>query len=921
MQIFRAIIMKAIIALLTANFLLQTAGFAQDKYWQQQVNYTIDVRLNDSTHSLEGFAKIEYINNSPDTLHYIWFHVWPNAYKNDKTAFSDQLLENGRTDFYFSDNSQRGYINRMDFRVDGITANVEDHPQHIDIIKVILPQPLAPRSRVQLTTPFHVKLPFNFSRSGHVGRSYQITQWYPKPAVYDRKGWHPMPYLDQGEFYSEFGNYDVRISVPESYIIASTGELKQEERTAPGIKTLRYAQDRVHDFAWFADKNFIVKQDTIQLQSGRIVKAFSYYTSAESETWSNSIQLIKDAIRFRSGVLGEYPYNTVSVVQGPPGFAGGMEYPTITLLRGISTEKELDFIIEHELGHNWFYGILASNERVHPWMDEGMNTYYDVRYLQEKYGTPGPGVLESLGFKGLSTKLPDDELGFALDIIAAVKRDQPVNTHSENFTPYNYGVIAYMGTARWLKEIEAYTGRESFDLAMKKYYEAWKFRHPYPEDFRQIMESSTGKDLSAFFTAIETTATKPVFDKDRKLALTGFFSMKDYKKKHYIALMPAIGHNKYDKFMIGMGIHNYSLPLNRFRFALFPLYATNSKQLNGIGKLFYTWYPDKKVHSVQAGVIGSRFSTLSGVDSNGNKVMGGFYKAVPFVRLIFNNKHPRHKETWWLDLRSYLIGEKDFSFFLKVSDSLYYPFENDYSTRYLNQLTLGVDNYRVLYPYDAQLQLQQASTFYRLNFTGNYFFNYSKGGGMNVRLFAAKFGYIGSLTGFEELDAERFQPKLTAVSGREDYTYSNYFFGRNEREGFASQQIMMRDGGLKIRAYSFDFLEGRSDNWVASMNFSTTLPNNLFPVKLPVKLFLDVGTHAGAWEKNAATSRFLYVGGLQLSLLGNLVNVYAPIILSNELRTNLKTLTEEYKFFRRLSFSIDIHTLNPRKIFREAPVF
>src|SRR5215207_2997441 len=144
----------------------------QQKYWQQQVNYIIDVRLNDSAHTLDGFEKIEYINNSPDTLHYIWFHVWPNAYKNDKTAFSDQLLENGRTDFYFSTNDKRGYINRMDFRVDGVSAKTEDHPQHIDIIKVVLPQPLTPGSKVQLTTPFHVQLPYNFSRGGHSGRSY-----------------------------------------------------------------------------------------------------------------------------------------------------------------------------------------------------------------------------------------------------------------------------------------------------------------------------------------------------------------------------------------------------------------------------------------------------------------------------------------------------------------------------------------------------------------------------------------------------------------------------------------------------------------------------------------------------------------------------------------------------------------------------
>ena len=183
-------------------------------YWQQQTNYRIDVQLNDADHSLDGFLRLQYINRSPDTLSFIWFHLWPNAFKNDRTAFSEQLLQNGRTDFYFSNREDKGYMNRLDFRTAGTSLRMEDHPLYIDVVKVYLAKPLYPLQEVEITTPFHVKIPKNFSRGGHTGRSYQITQWYPKPAVYDRKGWHPMPYLDQGEFYVEFGDFDVRITVP-----------------------------------------------------------------------------------------------------------------------------------------------------------------------------------------------------------------------------------------------------------------------------------------------------------------------------------------------------------------------------------------------------------------------------------------------------------------------------------------------------------------------------------------------------------------------------------------------------------------------------------------------------------------------------------------------------------------------------------
>ncbi|MDP9230549.1 MAG: hypothetical protein M3O67_07745, partial [Bacteroidota bacterium] len=217
------------------------------QYWQQQVNYTIDVTLNDKENTLDGFERIEYFNNSPDTLKFIWFHVWPNAYKNDKTAYSDQQLENGNTKFYFSKKEDRGYINRLDFKVNNTTAAVLDHPEHIDIVKLILPTPLAPGQKTIIATAFHVKLPYNFSRGGHEGQSYQATQWYPKPAVYDKEGWHPLPYLDQGEFYSEFGNFDVRISLPQNYVVAATGDLQDEEEKQWLLKRNNFSWEPVKE--------------------------------------------------------------------------------------------------------------------------------------------------------------------------------------------------------------------------------------------------------------------------------------------------------------------------------------------------------------------------------------------------------------------------------------------------------------------------------------------------------------------------------------------------------------------------------------------------------------------------------------------------------------------------------------------------
>lgn len=385
--------------------------------------------------------------------------------------------------------------------------------------------------------------------------------------------------------------------------------------------------------------------------------------------------------------------------------------------------------------------------------------------------------------------------------------------------------------------------------------------------------------------------------------------------------MPAIGYNLYDQFMIGALIHNYNLPPRHFRFLLAPLYATGSGELNGLGLINYSWFPDNTFQKIDIGLSGSRFSSLSGTDSTGKEIFGGFYKIVPSIRLTFKNKVARSSIEKWIEYKYFLIGEKGFDYKFSPANNEYFPNPQKYATRYLNQLSFNVEDYRVLYPYSALFQLQQSSDFYRIQFTGNYFFNYAKGGGLSMRLFAAKFGYIGEKTTLKQFETQVYQPKLTAVRGYEDYTYGNYFIGRNESTGFTSQQIMMRDGGLKLRTDLFQDLQGRSDNWLAAININTSLPNNLFPIKLPIKIFFDLGTYEEAWSNAPPTSRFLYVGGFQVSVLKDILNIYVPIFYSSDFSNSLKTVPEENTFWKRISFSIDVQKVNLRKIIRKIPLF
>ncbi|MBA2562053.1 MAG: M1 family metallopeptidase, partial [Chitinophagaceae bacterium] len=852
-----------------------------NNYFQQQVNYNIDVSLNDADNTLNGFIKIDYTNNSPDTLQYIWFHLWPDAYKNDRTAFSDQLLENGRTDFYFSDNDKRGYINRLEFKVNGLTARLIDHPQYIDIAKLLLPALLIPGQTITITTPFHVKLPYNFSRGGHVGQSYQVTQWYPKPAVYDKKGWHPMPYLDQGEFYSEFGNFDVQITLPKNYVVAATGELQNEEErkwliekskeeykslltgniktnqqniktkkesvitSSAEVKTVRYIQNKVHDFAWFADKKFLVRTDTMKLSSGRIIGAWAFFSSSGYATWKNSIQFIKDAIKTRSEWLGEYPYNIVTALEAPMGFSGGMEYPTITSISPLVSEKELDLIIAHEVGHNWNYGIIATNERQHPWMDEGITTYFDNRYIEKKYpASLGIGINTPGFFK---KRLPQDVTDWAYRTLISIKKDQAIETSADKFSELNNSLVAYFKTSKWMKLLENFVGSQLFDSSLHEYYNRWKFKHPYPEDFKKVVEDVSRKNVDTIFSLLNKRGDLQTPNK-KTLKLMSFFSFKETDKHNYIFIAPSIGFNHYDKFMVGGLLHNYTLPLNRFQFFLSPMYGTQSKKLTGLARAGYNWFSYGGIQKTELSVAAASFSISDFTDSAGNTKYSGFNKIVPSLKIIIREKNDRSTFIKWLQWKTFFIQEEELSFnrdTINDVDIITYPKLN----RYLNQLKLVVENNRVLYPFKMELQAEQGKHFVRTAFTGNYLFNYKKWGGMDVRLFAGKFIYLGDKTFSKQSATDRYHLNMTGANGYEDYTYSNYFVGRNEFEKSASQQIMIRDGGFKVRTGLLAAKVGKTGDWLAAINFKTTIPKNVnpleaLPIKIPIKLFFDIGTYA-----------------------------------------------------------------------------
>lgn len=507
---------------------LTTTIFAQDSYWQQHLDYKIDVALDDKNNTLKGNLSVVYKNNSPESLDFIWFHIWPNAYKNDSTALFQQL-KNDPTSEEDLTKVTRGEIDGLNFKVDGKMARTEPHsnPNYIDIIKVVLPKSLKPGESATISTDFLVKLPSYFSRSGYADGQFMATQWYPKPAVFDKKGWHEFPYLSMGEYYSEYANYKVNITLPGEYVVGASGVLQSKEeltqyktigakntanRTgSPELykgkaanKTLTYYAENVPDFAWFAEKGVVIQYDTVKLASGKTVEAFTYYKNKPATIWNNSIDYTKDATRAYSNWIGEYQYPTVQVFEGPKNnSSGGMEYPMITLITVPDAKKEyLDGVITHEVGHNWFMSMLGSNERLHTWQDEGLNTYYQFRYEAEKYransvfGDQIPSNIKELPIDRFQSAL----YGAMKQIPMNTAIDIPANDFK---TSEDYGLISYVKTAMWLYELEKRVGIAGVDKAMQQYFKEWSGKHPQPEDMQASFEKTLGIDLDDWFSKLK----------------------------------------------------------------------------------------------------------------------------------------------------------------------------------------------------------------------------------------------------------------------------------------------------------------------------------------------------------------------------------------------------------------------------------
>jgi hypothetical protein len=544
-----------------------------------------------------------------------------------------------------------------------------------------------------------------------------------------------------------------------------------------------------------------------------------------------------------------------------------------------------------------------------------MNTYIENKYMATYYPQNDN--------KKKSFHLPDVSENF-LAIVTSLHKDQPIETTSENFNEVNYSEVAYTKTSLWMEQLEKIVGNETMHRIMQQYYKEYSFKHPQPEDFKKVAEEVSKKDLSAIFNKLYQRGFTDSSDLKKRAKLKLILPEFD-NKYNYVTVSPIAGYNSYDQFMIGGLFHNYQLPLKKFQFLVAPMYATGSSRVTGAAKVSYnrftkrTWF--------EASASGITYSINDYTKEDGSKLYLELNRIVPSVKLTLYDKDLREKDKWIFQFRSFLLTEDQLSFNTIITPPDTFEVVDKrpvHST--INQLKVSYENNHILYPYNANITIDQGNKFLRVGFTGNYFFNYSKKNeGLNARFFAGKFFYFTSKTLIEEYNTDRYHLNMTGPNGNEDFTYSAYFIGRNKFEGWKSQQIMERDGFFKVRTDLLGNKIGKTDDWLMAFNLNGDIPEqinplNVLPFHLPVKFFIDIGTYSGAWKNNPPTGRFLYDAGLQLSLFKSGINIYFPLLYSIVYSNYFKSTLGDNRFWKIVSFDINLSVLQPSRLMRNLPL-
>jgi hypothetical protein len=494
----------SLFALLTLCLVMNAT--AQDYRWKQRVEYKMDIHLDVKTHKVKGVQKLTYYNNSKDTLRKVYYHLFFNAFQPGSMmdVRSRNLVDpDGRVMDRIAKlkDNEIGYQHVHSLKQDGKPTT---YAVHGTILEVTLPKPILPNTKTVFDMEYESQVPVQIRRSGRQsseGIAYSMTQWYPKMAAYDHQGWHPYQYVAR-EFHGVFGDFDVKITLDPTYIIGGTGVLQNADKVGYGYEkpgtvvkrpagnlTWHFVAKNVIDFAWAADPDYT--HTIVQVPNGPRLHFLYQKNEKTADNWAKLPDYAVKHFQFMNERYGKYPYECYAIIQGGD---GGMEYPMCTLIAGEKSLGSLVGTTAHEISHSWYQGVLASNEALHGWFDEGFADFTSQEFMGMMLtNDPNPHARSYAAYFAL------------LNGTLA----EPSNQHSDHFnTNRAYSTQTYALGTVFLHQLKYIVGEENFYKGMLRYYNAWKFHHPEPNDFIRIMEKVSGMELKWYLSYMINTNKK-----------------------------------------------------------------------------------------------------------------------------------------------------------------------------------------------------------------------------------------------------------------------------------------------------------------------------------------------------------------------------------------------------------------------------
>jgi len=478
--------------------------------WQQRVHYAMDITLDAENHSYTGTQRLVYHNNSPDTITEVYYHLFYEAFKpGSMMDLRDRSLPTPSLAVSRLSPDEQGAVDVGSLRQNGAALRWS-----IDetILRAELARPLAPGDSTVLEMSWRTRIPRLTRRGGWMSREgveYSMSQWYPKLAEYDANGWHPDEYVRR-EFYGVYGTFDVALTLPARYVVGATGVVTNpgevgcgyelgavdtiivSPASGTGNKTWRFHAENVHDFAWVADPNYVH-----QITSWQNVTIHLLVTRPQAFRWSDAGIWTRATMAYFSQRFGRYAWPQFTVAMAGD---GGMEYPQLIMITGARTPASLAGVIAHELGHQWYYGMIGNNETQEAWLDEGFAQYLTDEASRELFGIqggPNPYTgLERVVYPWVPEKWANVD-GYYQYAIEGF--DEPLNTYHDRFREDATSGLVYSKGEAVLRQLQYMFGDSLFDRAMRHYYDRWRFRHPGTRDFERAMEEASGMRLDWFF--------------------------------------------------------------------------------------------------------------------------------------------------------------------------------------------------------------------------------------------------------------------------------------------------------------------------------------------------------------------------------------------------------------------------------------